>query len=172
MKNDAIVIYGLIVLVALSRLMPHPWNVAPIGALGLFSGAYIAARWAWLLPLAVLLLGDLFIGFYSWIVMLFVYLGFAASAVCGRIFLHKRRSVLRFSGGLLSAALIFYLLSNFGMWILAYPHSWTGLISCYVNGLPFLLRSLMGDTFYCILLFGSYEVVKAWLNRPCHLKTG
>jgi len=156
-KSHSALIYGLIVLVALARVVPHPWNVAPIGALGLFSGAYIPARWAWALPLIALLLGDVFLGLYHPVVMLFVYLGFAGSAVCGRIFLHRRRSASRFGGAIGSAALLFYLLSNFGMWIVYYPHTWAGLVACYVNALPFLLKSLMGDVLYCALLFGSYE---------------
>ena len=157
LKNNSTLVYGLIILVALARVVPHPWNVAPIGALGLFSGAYIATRWAWALPLVALLLGDLFLGLYSPVVMLFVYLGFAGSAVCGRVFLHRRRSASRFGGAIVSAALLFYLLSNFGMWIVYYPHSWEGLIACYVSALPFLLKSLMGDALYCALLFGCYE---------------
>jgi len=156
-KSNSALIYGLIVLVALARVVPHPWNVAPIGALGLFSGAYIPARWAWALPLIALLLGDVLLGLSHPVVMLFVYLGFAGSAVCGRVFLRRRRSASRFGGAIGSAALLFYLLSNFGMWIVYYPHSWAGLIACYVNALPFLLKSLMGDVLYCALLFGSYE---------------
>ena len=157
-------IYGLIVLVAVSRLLPHPMGVTAVGALGLFSGAYLSKRIAWTVPLIALLIGDLISGFYSPVVMVFVYSGFAVSAIIGRWLLMKQRTPSRLGGSVLLGAISFYLLSNFGMWIAAYPHTIDGLILCYVNGLPYLARSLLGDAFYTVLLFGSFEMMNAWLN--------
>ena len=156
----------LVVVVAAARVVPHPLNVTPVGALGLFCGAYVAGRWACLLPLAALLPGDLAMGLYDPLVMPFVYLGFACSAFCGRIFLHEQRTIPRFGGGVLAAALAFYLVSNFGMWMAAWPMSWEGLVGCYASGLPYLLRTLAGNALYGVVLFGGYETMKAWRNRP------
>lgn len=165
-KGNTAALCALVVIVALSRLVPHPSNVTPVGALGLFSGAYAARRWAWLLPLAALLPGDVAMGLYDPVVMLFVYLGFACSAFCGRIFLHEQRTVSRFGGGVLGAALAFYAVSNFGMWIAAWPITWEGLIGCYASGVPYLWRTLAGNALYGAVLFGGYETMKAWRNRP------
>src|SRR5437764_14362874 len=54
-----------IVLAAALRLVPHPPNFTPIGAMALFSGAYLGRRFvAFAAPLGALLLSDLVLGFY------------------------------------------------------------------------------------------------------------
>ncbi len=159
-KNDSKLIYGLILLVAASRLVPHPWNVAPIGALGLFSGAYLSKRIAWFIPVAALLLGDMLFGFYNPVVMIFVYCGFALSALIGRVLLHQRRSVHRLGISVLIGAITFFLISNFGEWFAFYPHTLDGLWLCYLNGLPYLSKSFIGDAVYSALLFGGFEAIR------------
>ena len=89
MKGKPVFIYGLIILVVLSRLIPHPVNFTPIGALGLFAGAYIVDRRVWLLPICALLVSDIFVGFYEPVAMIFVYIGFALSVFIGRLVLSK-----------------------------------------------------------------------------------
>jgi hypothetical protein len=60
------VVAAMIVLAAVLRAMPHPWNLTPIGAMALFSGAMFRNRWAaFLLPLTSLFVGDIFVGFYK-----------------------------------------------------------------------------------------------------------
>src|SRR5689334_3092221 len=109
--------YYLFVLVAtISRILPHPANVAPIAALGLFAGAYSQRRASWATPLAGLLIADAFIGFYNPLVMAFVYAGFAAAGVFGRLFLRANRKPVRIGLVSLGGSAGFFLVSNFGMW--------------------------------------------------------
>ena len=164
-RSSLTLVYVLISLVAAARLLPHPENITAIGALGLFAGAYLPQRSAWLLPLGALLIGDAAMGFYSLVVMLFVYIGFAASAVVGRGLLFQRRTPARLGAAVLTSAALFFLLSNFGMWLATYPHSGDGLVSCYLNGIPYFGRSLLGDLFYSLLLFGSYETLFRYFPR-------
>src|SRR5882762_11652553 len=77
------VIATLIILAAVLRIVPHPWNLTPIGGIALFSGAMFRNRWtAFLLPLASLFAGDVFVGFHK--LMLIVYASFAISVAIGR----------------------------------------------------------------------------------------
>jgi hypothetical protein len=148
----------LVVVVAVARLFPHPFNFTPIGAFALFSGAYITDKRFILLPLAALLIGDLLTGFYSVVVMIYVYLGFAGSAAIGRLLLSGKRTPIRFVAGVLSGAIVFYLVSNIGMWWIAYPLDLNGLVTCWIDGLPFLLRTITGDFFYAAVIFGIVEL--------------
>ena len=132
-------------------------NFTPIGAFALFCGAYLTDRRLLILPLVALLIGDALTGLYSVIVMLFVYLGFALSTFIGRLILMRQRSTARFIGGTIAGALGFYLVSNIGMWLVAYPISLAGLLTCWADGLPFLLRSITGDFIYGIVIFGIVE---------------
>src|SRR5437660_4995080 len=105
--------YALILLAAASRLAPHPPNFAPIGALGLFAGAYLNRRGAWAVPLAALLLSDAFLGLYSSLLMMFVYGSFAVGALLGRRFLSAKRTMTRLGVCSLVNATAFFLSSNF-----------------------------------------------------------
>lgn len=161
----------LILVAAALRTLPHPENIAPIGALALFSGAYLQRRVFWLAPLAALLLGDLHNGLYQASVMLAVYLGFLASTAVGRGLLHGRDSTGRIAAAVGAGALVFWLISNVGNWLAFHPQTAAALLQCYVDGLPYLGRSLAGDAFYALLLFGVYRLVRrAQLPRiaPAH----
>lgn len=164
--------YFLVILVVVTRLLPHPMNFAPIGALGLFSGAYIMDRRAWLIPIAALLISDFFIGFYTPIIMLSVYVSFALSAILGRYVLSQKRSVIRIGGSAVASATILFVLSNFTLWStgLYYPLTVDGLMLCFIRAIPFYGYTLMGDCLYAAVLFGSYEGVKQWLAKEAELK--
>ncbi len=157
--------YLLIVLGVVARLVPHLGNFTPVGAIGLFAGANCHPRIAWLVPIGALFVADALTGFYDPLIMAFVYLGFAAGPLMGRLFLHKRKSLARFGGAVLSAATTFFVLSNFGMWLAAYPHTLSGFIECYVRAIPFYGVTLLGDTFYAAILFGTYEIISQHKRR-------
>ncbi|MBP5474427.1 MAG: hypothetical protein J6X92_06710, partial [Bacteroidales bacterium] len=64
----------------------------------------------------------------------------------------------------LLASVIFFLISNFGTWasgLMPYTKDFSGLMTCYAAGIPFFKNTLMGDLFYCGVMFGIYELVKA-----------
>jgi hypothetical protein len=56
---------SLIFIAALSRLLPHPPNVAPIAAMALAGGVYFERRFALLIPLIALFVSDCIIGFHA-----------------------------------------------------------------------------------------------------------
>jgi hypothetical protein len=164
--------YALIVLAAASRLLPHPINFAPIGALGLFAGAYLNRRGTWAVPLLALLVSDAVLGFYHPMLMAFVYGGFAVGGLLGRRFLHERRTPVRLGLCALAGSAAFFLLSNFGVWVCGgclgaglYPRTWSGLVTCYTMALPFFRNTVLGDLFYTAALFGGYEAVQQWAAR-------
>ncbi len=159
--------YFLIVLVVLTRLLPHPMNVTPIGALGLFSGAYLLNRWSPLVPLAALLISDCWLGFYTPIIMLSVYASFALSAVLGRFMLVKKITVMRVACGAFGSATILFVLSNATVWAtgLYYPLTLDGLVACFILAIPFYGNTIIGDLFYAMVLFGSYEAIKHWVYK-------
>lgn len=154
--------YLLITVAVLLRWLPHPWSVTPIGSIGLFAGAWCPPRFAWVFPLIPLAIGDAITGFYDWRIMVFVYAGVALSALWGRLFLAKRRSALRFGGAITVNAVVFYLLSNFPVWLVYYPNTLAGLAECYFKGLPFLRNQLIGDTVFVTLIFGAHWLARRW----------
>lgn len=142
------------------RLLPHPPNVAPAVGIGLFCGAVLARRHSLWVPVAVMALGDAALGF-QW-VHLFGWAAILASALIGWG-LKDRRRPARVAVASVAGSTVFFLLSNFGVWLLGcvpgwYPATFPGLLACYAAGLPFYRNSLGGDLLYAGILFGTYEL--------------
>ena len=144
----------------IARSIPHIPNMAPIGALALWSGAYLPKRWGWMLPIAAMFLSDWAQGFYSWKLMVVVYGSFALYSFIGWS-LRVRQDPLRFVTATIGASTAFFLVTNFAVWSFSnwYPHSTSGLLWAYTLGLPFFRNTLLGDLGYTVLLFGAYQFV-------------
>jgi hypothetical protein len=151
---------AIIALAAALRIAPHPWNFTPVGAMALFSGAVIRdRRLAFFFPLLALFAGDIFIGLYK--LMPVVYASFLVSVAIG-LWLSKRRTVARVGFATLLGAVQFFLVTNFAVWAfdLSYPHSSAGLLACYVAGIPFFWNTLAGDAVYALLFFGGFALAE------------
>src|ERR1035437_6002118 len=160
LKPRLMVLIAIVLAAAGSRLIPHPPNLASISAIALFGGAYFSdKRLAFLVPLAALLLSDLMLGFYNY--MEVVYLSFAL-IVCIGLWLQKRRSVIHIAGAALASSVLFYLLTNFGVWALEslYPKTIEGIIACYVAAIPFFQNTIQGDLFFTAVLFGGFALLE------------
>ena len=153
------------------RLAPHPPNFSPIAAMALFSGAYLPRKpLAFVAPFGALLLSDAALGgFYPG--MNFVYLSFALTVLIGWS-VAKRKTALTIGAAAVAGSLLFFVLTNFGMWLFSgiYPLTWAGLAACYVAAIPFFQNTLAGDLFFTALLFGGFALaeraVPAIRQRP------
>ena len=145
---------GLILILAFARLIPHPPNFTPIIAVAIVSGYFFKNINLSLLTLLVaMLISDLFIGFYENVI--FVY----ASLLLITFVFHKISNKINFINLFIygfAGSLIFFLVSNFGVWALGslgvndlpYEKSLTGLIECYILAIPFF-----GNTFLSTIIF-------------------
>jgi hypothetical protein len=150
-KNKVLV--SLIVLAVLTRLIPHPPNIAPITGIALFGGSRFNNKWIGFgLPLLCMFISDLFLGFSS--ITMFVYLSFMMISYIGI------NSKTITNGTILGSSLLFFLLTNLGVFLLGYPHTIQGLITCYTLALPFLVNTIIGDLFFTHGLNYSFEQVK------------
>ena len=151
---------AIIALAAALRIAPHAWNFTPVGAMALFSGAVISdRRLALLVPLLALFAGDIFIGLYK--LMPIVYASFLISVAIG-FWLRSRRGVGPIAAATLLGAIQFFLVTNFAVWAfgLSYPRNGAGLLACYVAGIPFFWNTLAGDAAYAVLFFGSFALAE------------
>lgn len=156
---------ALIVLAAGSRLLPHPLNFTPVAAIALFGGVYLERRLALIVPLAAMLISDAFIGFYS--EMGFVYGSFLAVGLIG-LWLRNHKSVLSILGGTLAGSVLFFVVTNFGVWVIPgsmYAKNLAGLIECYTAAIPFFRSSVEGDIVFVTVLFGLYELVALFIRK-------
>jgi hypothetical protein len=156
----------LVLLAAALRIVPHPWNLTPIGAMALFSGSAFREKWfKFAFPLVGLFAGDTLIGFHK--LMPVVYLSFALNVAIG-MWLGENRKVLRIASATIVGAIQFFLTTNFAVWVVftTYPKSLAGLLACYAAGLPLFWNTLAGDALYVALFFGGYALAERWIGQP------
>lgn len=160
-------ISGLVLLAAASRLLPHPPNATPLLAVGLFGGAYFTdRRWAFLVPLGAMAISDVGLWMIEGYGLLtpmraVVYACLLAASGIG-IWGLDRVSTTRIAGSGLGACVLFYLVTNFAVWVQGslYPLTAAGLLECYVAALPFFKNTLLATGGYALALFGTFELAK------------
>ena len=150
---------GLVLLLAFSRLIPHPPNFTPIIAVAIMSGYFFKnINLSFLTLIVAMLVSDLFIGFYENVI--FVY----ASLLLITFVFYKISNKINFKSLFIysfAGSLIFFTVSNFGVWALgspgvydiAYDKNFNGLLQCYILAIPFF-----GNTFLSTLIF-AYPAV-------------
>lgn len=176
MKKNNFEIYLSLLVVVLSavflRLIPHVPNISPIAALALFSGVMIPSWAGFALPIIAMVISDLFLGFHATIP--FVYGSFILIVGIGYL-LRKKMSPIKIAVGSLSGSILFFLVTNFGVWLTSsmYEKTINGLWKCFSMGLPFFRNTVIGDAFYTVLFFVGYRVLRLLfvLMLPARRKT-
>jgi hypothetical protein len=151
-------------------------NLTPFGAMALFGGFYFKDKWkAILVPVSALWLSDIFLNrFYyktEWVFFysgqLWVYGVFAATVVLGMMM--GRPSFLRVAGFGIGAALLHWLVTDFGVWIggatdittgLPFTKDWNGFVKCLTLAIPFLRNMVLGNLVFCGVMFGAFELAQ------------
>lgn len=152
----------------LSRLAPHPANMTAVGALAIFSGSRHGRFKGILITALTMAISDAILGFHS--VMWATYGSLAVSVLLASYLLRKP-SITRIVGMTLLSSVIFYLVTNFAVWVIPhsmYPKTVAGLIDSYIMAIPFFRNSLIGDFLYSGVFFGGYALAatfrKQWIK--------
>lgn len=166
----------LIVIAALYRVMPgRPYGFAPQIAMAIFGGAIIKEKkFAFLLPVLAMFVSDglyelLYVnglseipGFYGG--QLTNYILFAGLTIFG--FSIKDFNLKKISVAAVSAPTVYFLISNFLVWAsasplagLGRPKTFSGLLMCMEDGLPFYPWSLASTVIFSAILFGTYYFI-------------
>ncbi|AFM11065.1 DUF6580 family putative transport protein [Turneriella parva] len=168
------VLVTIVFAAAFSRVIPHLPNLSPLNAAALFAAAHFSGKAkAIVLPLGAVFLSDLFLnnvtyaasgqpfvwfypGFY------WQYSAYAVISLFGLAIFRRGVTVARTVIAALVAGLIFFSVSNFGVWAGGglYPPTFAGLVACYAAALPFYQGTLMGDAVFVTLLFGGFHIAQ------------
>jgi hypothetical protein len=155
-----IAILSAIFIAAVMRLVPHPPNVSPIGAMAVFGGAFFGRRGlAFVAPLAAMLLSDAILGFHSG--MPYVYGSVALIVLIGWA-VARRKTALTIAAAAVASSVLFFAVTNFGTWATGelYPQTLAGLGACFVAAIPFFQNTLAGDLIFSALLFGGFALIE------------
>lgn len=159
----------LVFVCTLFRIVPHPPNFAPVGATGVLAGRTMRPLTAIAVTLAAMALADLALAaLHGWepfnLGTLFIYGAFAAQVGIARALRKVRGGAI---GAALIGAALFFVVSNFGVWLLGamYSHTLAGLGACYVAALPFLGATVVGNVLWTIALVLAWRALAARLAQ-------
>ena len=176
-----ILVFSAIMLASVLRVLPHWPNFTPMAAMALMGGTFIRdRRIAFFTPLVALFISDIltiqfinhqwtsvndfFLSPATWL----LYMTYILMTIIG-LRLQKNPSAFNISLSALSCSLLFFIASNFGVWLVnELPKNLTGLAETYMLGIPFFGYDLAGSLFYSFIFFGAFKVVcERWpsLNR-------
>jgi len=148
------------------------WNFVPMGAVALYAGSRLPRRWAWLVPVAAMMLSDIVLdhGTHRPLLELSrwtIYATFGATALLGLAANQSQKRALILPALSLCASTLFFLASNFATWAegLLYPLSPAGLAACYWAAIPFFGRTVLADLIGTGLLFGLGPIFERAAQR-------
>ena len=143
------------------RLWQPAYNVTPFAAIGLAAGSLFGISLAAAsVPIVALVISNMVLPGYGSTIMTFVvYVSLACPVLFGSLV--QRQGWVAVLGGSLASSLIFFITTNFATWALSelYPHTLSGLTTCYIAALPFYRWMPVGDAVWSISLFSTLVAV-------------
>lgn len=149
----------LLILVFVSRLIPHPFNFSPVASIFLMAPLlFNDKKWSLIISFIPLIVSDILIGKFLYHSDSLIYDGFIwvyFSYLMAWLFSYKIGNSKGFIINNLSASLIFFLITNAACWIInpMYSQNVFGLFECYVAGIPFYWNTLSGIIFYSSIIY-------------------
>ena len=149
---------GIFAVLALSRFIPHPPNFTSLIALSFYIPIIMGLKF---IPVLIFcfFVTDYFIGFHST-----TFFTWGSILIIGLISQYFKKNIYVRLLGALSASLVFYLFSNFGVWSLgSYSYTFDGLILCYIAAIPFYTNTLLSTIIYSVIIesiIGFYKKFK------------
>ena len=147
LRTNFLLFLFMFVFILVFRYFPHPPNFTPVLALTLYTSIYFGLRSS---PFVILAFAfsDYFLGFHQ--LLIFTWGSLAIISVIG-VF---GKSFLSRLALLFLSSIIFFMCSNFGVWVFSefYTKDLEGLLQCYVLAIPFFTNTII-STFVFGLLF-------------------
>ena len=147
------ILLGILVVLSASRFIPHPPNFTSLLALSFYIPAVLGTRY---IPAVIisLLFTDLIIGIHS--TMIFTY---GSVIIIGLISEYFNKSILLRISGALTGGVVFFALTNFGVWLGgSYGYSLVGIINCFILAIPFFTYSVISTLIFSIVIETIYRI--------------
>ena len=149
--------FGIFIVLAASRFIPHPPNFTSLIALSLYVPLFLGKRFIPAL-LICFIITDIFIGFHT--IVVFTWGSIIIISLISYLF--QKNIYMRIIGAV-CGSLVFYIISNFGVWSLgSYGYSFDGLLICYIAAIPFYSNTLISTILYSVLIEAVNTVYKKY----------
>ena len=138
---------GIFLALAASRFIPHPPNFTSLIALSFYIPLVFGVKF---IPILIFcfIVSDIFIGFHST-----TFFTWGSVLIIGLVTKFFKNNIFLRLIGVVSASLIFFIFTNFGVWVLgSYGYSYEGLITCYIAAIPFYTNTLLSTLVYSAII--------------------
>ena len=138
---------GIFLALAASRFIPHPPNFTSLIALSFYIPLIFGVKF---IPILIFcfVVSDIFIGFHST-----TFFTWGSVLIIGLVTKFFKNNIFLRLIGAVSASLIFFIFTNFGVWVLgSYGYSYEGLITCYIAAIPFYTNTLLSTLIYSAII--------------------
>jgi hypothetical protein len=155
------------------RFLPHAWSFTPLGAALLFFGSRQPRKQLWI-AIAIAALADVLLTVYVYRLPLgweaLASTLFYVLAVGMGTLLKDNADLVKVSGASLAGSVLFFIVSNFATWAAydLYPHTWSGLVTCYVAAIPFFRNHVVGELLFAMAIFGTPMLIEAMQRRKAY----
>ena len=155
MANYIKISVGILFALCASRFIPHPPNFTSLLALSFYVPVFLGIRFVPALVVCFII-SDYFIGFHS--VAPFTW---GSVIIIGLISKYFIKNITTRISGALMGALIFFLITNFGVWSLgSYGYTFEGLMMCYTLAIPFFAYTIISTLIFSSIIEGLYMAYK------------
>lgn len=132
---------------AFTRFLPHPPNFTSLIALSFYIPVIFGLKYISIVFLSFIVT-DIFIGNHN-----FIFFTWSSVLIIGFITKYFKSKIFSRVTGAIIGALIFYILTNFGVWLLGgFEYNIEGLILCYTLALPFFGYSVISTIFFSLVI--------------------
>ena len=146
---------GVLIALSASRFVPHPPNFTSLIALSFYVPALLGKKYV-SIPIIAFAITDIFIGFHQ-----IIFFTWGSILIISFLsFYFKNSVILRISGAMIGAT-IFFVFSNFGVWLMgSYGYTFEGLLACYILAIPFFAYSFLSTFIFSGLIEIIYNYKK------------
>ena len=150
----------LILFLALSRFLPHPPNFTSLLALSFYVPVLLGLRY---LPALIVsfVITDLIIGYHTG-----THWTWGSVLIIGLVSQYFSKNVNTRILGSLSGACIFFIITNFGVWVSGmYSYTIQGLVDCYFLAIPFFAYSLISTIMFAVIIEIFYKLYRTKFSK-------
>lgn len=152
MINNILWILGFILVLALSRIIPHPPNFTPILAVAIFAPMIIKnIHLVVATVLGAMLIADFYWGLHQY--MLWTYGAIACSTLLA--------TKIKLLPMMFISPVLFFIITNFAVWTTGYyGFTYAGLLACYTAAIPFFGMTLLSSICYTTAFYVLYRITQ------------
>ena len=150
-------ILSFILILVISRLIPHPPNFTPIIATAIFGPIFLNNKmYGAAITIIAMFISDIFISMHSYQFIIY------ATLISISLLTPVKKNKVSFAIFTFGSCVWFFLTTNFAVWVLwdYYPKNLEGLLLSYTLAIPFFTNTLVSTFLFVVIFWNLHTFFK------------